>query len=720
MDRHRTHGDHAAELSALRRRIEELEAAGGRQATNIRFLDAMERVNTVMQKSRDVDRLLTGVLDEMLSIFGCDRAWLLYPCDPDSPSWRVPMERTRAEWPGAFALGVEVPMDPTAQAVLVDALERDEPVAFGGSSGRPVPADSARAFHIRSQLVMAVYPKTDRPWLLGIHHCARDHNFTEEEQAIFQGLCRRVGDSLGTLLILRDLRESEGRFRTLVEHAPEAIVVLEPTGRFVDANANAARLFRMDLPRLLEIGVLDVSPPRQPDGRSSEEAAREHIERAVSGEEQPFEWTHLDAVGREIICEVRLVRLGAGERPLIRGSVIDITERLAIERQLRELQKMEAVAELAGGVAHDFNNQLVAVLCYADMIAGMQLAPPRAVELARRIVRAAEEAANLTKQLLAFSRRSVLEPRVLDLNDTLKSMATLLRRLVGGRVDLSFDLSAAPALAKVDPHQLEQVLVNLVTNARDALVSGGHIRIGTALCELPDPRRPSLSDLPPGRYAALSVRDDGVGMDAQTRARVFEPFFTTKERGKGTGLGLSTAYGVIRQSGGTIVAESEPGAGSELTVYLPEAVGETPSDVTAGVALGGQGGTEVILLVEDNDTVAEATSRVLAGSGYRVVRARGGDEALERVRAGDPIDLLLTDVMMPGMDGVELSHRVRTMRSGLPVLFTTGYSAKAIERLSSSGQKVHLLQKPFAPRRLLEVVRAVLDEGETRDLDPGA
>ena len=697
------------ENTALRERLADAEAAGERRESTLRFLDVMDQVHSVMQGARSVDELLEAVLDEMLTVFGCDRAWLLRPCDPEAPSWRVPMERTRPEWPGAFAADVDFPMEQGGRALMREALACDLPLAFSAGSERPVPEESARAFHIRSQLIMAVYPKTDVPWLLGIHYCASHHEPTDEELVIFRGICRRVGDSLGTQITLRDLAESEQRFRTLVEHAPDAIVVADAAGRFVDANTNAARLFGMDLPTLLTKTVADVSPAVQPDGGASDTASVEWIARCLAGPACRFEWTHLGAVGREIPCEVRLAPFSPADG-LVRGSIVDISERVALEQQVRHLQKMEAVGELAGGVAHDFNNQLVVILGYVGMLRDLPGTPPRMRELVSRVERAAEDAANVTRQLLAFSRQTPLSLKIVDLSEVVRAMVPLLRRLVGGSISLSLEQAPGATLAVVDPAQFEQVVLNLVRNARDALPRGGHVRIGTTIRSEAQ-GEPDASDTPAYPCVAFTVEDDGDGMEPDVRARVFEPFFTTKEQGKGTGLGLSTAYGVVRQSGGTIRVDSEPGRGTTFTVLLPCAVGAAAPDSVdpRGSEPSPRSGHGTILLVEDIWAVGEVTRLILEDGGYTVQVAGDAEVALAELGTGRSFDLLLTDIVMPGMDGVELAARALERSAGLRVLYMTGYAAGATDRLTSGPGSPPVLHKPYSALQLLEAVRAVLN-----------
>ncbi|MEW5852316.1 MAG: PAS domain-containing protein [Myxococcota bacterium] len=373
------------------------------------------------------------------------------------------------------------------------------------------------------------------------------------------------------------------------------------------------------------------------------------------------------------------------------------------EEQLRHAQKMEAVGRLAGGVAHDFNNMLTAIISYTAMLTdALRPDDPLQTELGQ-IARAADRAAALTQQLLAFSRRQMLRPKVLDLGVVVNDLDDMLRRLIGEDVELVTSVEPRLGCVHADPGQMAQVLMNLVVNARDAMPRGGRITIGlrNVALEVDCP-----SGMVPGRYVSLVVSDTGVGMDQQTISRIFEPFFTTKEVGKGTGLGLSTVYGIVKQSGGEITVESAPGRGSRFQVYLPVVEREAEATVTPVVPSAGRPAT--ILLVEDEDLVRAATRDALRARGYTVLESRRGDEALRCCQEyGGSIDLVLSDVVMPGMDGRELVERLRTMRPGLRVLFMSGYTDVG-ERQHPPGA-AGLLRKPFTPQMLVEKIRQVLE-----------
>jgi PAS domain S-box-containing protein len=382
------------------------------------------------------------------------------------------------------------------------------------------------------------------------------------------------------------------------------------------------------------------------------------------------------------------------------------------EEQLRQSQKMEAIGQLAGGVAHDFNNLLTAILGYAELMT-MRLKPgdPVLRDVAE-IRKAAERASSLTRQLLVFSRKQMLSPRVLDLNAVVKQTESLLHRLIGEDVRLVSHLAPGLRPVRVDPSQLEQVLLNLAVNARDAMPRGGLLTIETQNVDLHEPLTVGAEALGPGRYVLLAVSDTGIGMDRDTRRRVFEPFFTTKEQGKGTGLGLSTVYGIVRQSGGHVWVYSEPGHGACFRIYLPQAdVPATSPAPDAGTAPRRAGhGTETVLVVEDEHAVRALTRQVLRLHGYDVLDASNGGEALAVAAAHDgPIHLLVTDVVMPGMTGPELAAKLQVARPETGVLFLSGYTAHAAVRGGMLQEGKDFLQKPFTPTDLAATVRAILD-----------
>ncbi|MGQ9698059.1 MAG: PAS domain S-box protein, partial [Armatimonadota bacterium] len=386
----------------------------------------------------------------------------------------------------------------------------------------------------------------------------------------------------------------------------------------------------------------------------------------------------------------------------------DVTDRVRLENELRESQKMEAVGRLAGGIAHDFNNLLTVIIATCDMLLRRLGQGHTEARLVRQVRDAGERAASLTRQLLAFSRKQVLEPRVLDLNAGLKRMEDMLRRLIGEHIVLR--MIGDPELwpVKADPSQIDQVVMNLVVNAKDAMPMGGELTIETKNVEVDESYTRRHAEIQPGPYVMLAVSDTGHGMDQETLSRVFEPFFTTKGVGKGTGLGLSTVYGIVKQSGGHIWCYSEPGKGTTFKVYLPRAA--EAAEAAAVRPAGVPGGTESILVVEDDSSVREVTCSLLRSLGYTVLEAKNAAEALELCRqAGSDLALMLTDVVMPEMSGRKLADAVGKLCPGLKVLYMSGYTDNTIVHHGVLDEGVQFVQKPFTRESLARKVREVLD-----------
>ena len=445
-----------------------------------------------------------------------------------------------------------------------------------------------------------------------------------------------------------------------------------------------------------------------PEDRAAVEKASQS---AVDGME-PYSLDHRivrpDGSVRWVHEQADAVRDESGQPVKMVGTVQDITERRQLEEQFLQSQKMEAIGQLAGGVAHDFNNLLTAILGYSDvLLSQLSEDDPMRGDL-EEIHKAGERAASLTQQLLAFSRQQRLEPKIIELNAIVANLQRMLGRLIGEDVTLITRLEPDLGLARADPGQLEQVILNLAVNSRDAMPDGGTLTIETRNVRLKNPLSIGRIAIEPGAYLLLLVSDTGIGMDAAIRARIFEPFFTTKEKGKGTGLGLATAYGVIKQSGGYIACDSEPGRGTTFRIYLPRHPGDAgiPPRPASRPPRRSLAATETVLLVEDEDGVRHLSRRLLETEGYRVLEASGGEEALA-LAAGHlgPIHLILTDVVMPGLNGPEVAARIVALRPEIRVLYMSGYTDTSLPRLAAQAP---LLQKPFTPEALADRVRELL------------
>ena len=407
---------------------------------------------------------------------------------------------------------------------------------------------------------------------------------------------------------------------------------------------------------------------------------------------------------------IRAVHSESGSVILHEGSVEDITERKSLEEQFRQAQKMEAVGKLAGGVAHDFNNLLTAIIGYCDLNLE-QLAPENPIRAdIEEIRKAGERASCLTQQLLAFSRKQVLQPRVLDVNSVVSEIQKMLQRLIGEDVQLQTVLDPALGRVKADPGQMEQILMNLSVNARDAMPDGGKVTIQTANVELDEQYARAHVAVNPGPYIMVAVSDTGCGMDRETQDRIFEPFFTTKNIGFGTGLGLSMVYGIVKQSGGSVWVYSEVGKGTTIKIYLPRVEGEVQEIERATSLVQLARGTETILLAEDDAGVRKLTNAVLTKVGYNVVEAVNGVAALSMCKNLEgEIHLLLTDMVMPEMNGPELVRQLAGMRPHMRVLHMSGYTPNAIVQHEVFEERMSFLQKPFTPSALAKKVREVLD-----------
>ncbi len=459
---------------------------------------------------------------------------------------------------------------------------------------------------------------------------------------------------------------------------------------------------------LSALGMVQAIAPDVPfifvSGTLGEEAAIEAVRSGATDYVLKHRLTRLVPAVRRAVNEAQAVRQRKEAEEALRKT----------EEQLRQAQKMEAVGRLAGGVAHDFNNLLTAIMGYGQLLQRRLPSGDPAFRDAEEIRRAAERAASLTRQLLAFSRQQILQPRVLDLNAAITDMHNMLRRLIGEDIELRTVPEQGLGHVKADPGQVEQVLMNLVINASDAMPAGGKLTIEAANVELDQAHARARQDVRPGPYVMLAVSDTDCGMDAATRGRIFEPFFTTKESGKGTGLGLSTVYGIIKQSDGHIDVYSEPGRGTTFKIYLPRVDESLSKAEPARAQLVLPEGAESVLVVEDDEAVRSAIRRTLQLCGYMVLEARDGAEALHLVgRQGLVLDLLVTDVVMPRMSGPELVIHVAAIRPELRVLYLSGYPDRAIihhDVLASAP----FLQKPFTPDALARKVREVLDYPQAR------
>jgi two-component system cell cycle sensor histidine kinase/response regulator CckA len=521
----------------------------------------------------------------------------------------------------------------------------------------------------------------------------------EAEQALRDSETRLRETVTELELIGQALRASEGRHRNLFENAPDGILVADSEGRYVDVNLAALAMLGYSRHELIGMMSADILARKE---SSRVDPALAEINQGI---EHRHEWQFRRKDGSKFDADVLATVMADGR---ILATVRDASERKRLEEQLRQSQKMEAVGRLAGGVAHDFNNSLGVILGYTELL--MRQAGEGQRGKLEQILKATKHASVLTRQLLAFSRKQIVDPRVLDLSALLSDVEQMVGRLIGEDIDLAIVPGAHLGQVKADPGQLEQVVINLCVNARDAMPDGGRLRIETANADVESGRATRNEPVPPGRYVMLAVSDTGCGIEEAILSKIFEPFFTTKEEGKGTGLGLAMVYGIVKQAGGYVWVHSEVGRGTTFQVYLPRLDEPIAASGVEETPLPSRG-WETILLVEDEGSLRAMAREMLEAHGYRVIEASGPDDAIDTVaRHPEPIHLLVTDVVMPRMNGRALAERLRTARPEMRVLYISGYTDDVIAHSGVLESGTLLLEKPFTALALLGRVRAALGD----------
>jgi signal transduction histidine kinase/DNA-binding response OmpR family regulator len=713
---------HQAAWDLSERRTE--EAAGLRR---MRELEALNDISKVLEQNLDLETVLQAAMGKVLETFGCDRAYLAQPYFPDENSLSVPFIASRQEFPGPKSGAVQ-PMLEFSRHIFPDVLKNPDPRIYRELPGVPGFASFGKAFGVQSMMVIDLKVSLGGTWVLGMQQCGFAREWTVEEQVLFKEVAFRISGALNNLLFHRNLRNSEERFRQLAERMEiilegigDAIFVLDPEGGIEYLNPAAATMLGYDLPKdVYDLAKSpDVAAARLAVSLSDEEGnpiPREKVPTslALQGIEAPPVLIRYrknkDAPEKWIISRARPIKDGNGAIQFVVAIVQDVTEIRNSESELRQSQKMEAIGRLAGGIAHDFNNLLTAINGYSEVGLGMAGEDNPLRPLLKEILDAGTRAASLTNQLLAHSRKQILMPKILDMNGTLRNMQSMLTRIIGEDMDLAMLLHDDGSLIKADPGQIEQVILNLAVNARDAMPTGGKVTLESKVVNIDKGHVDVGEPIPPGRYFRLCVSDTGHGMSKSVRDHIFEPFYTTKPINKGTGLGLSTVYGIVKQSGGYISVYSEPHFGATFKIYFPLAgdAGTPPlalsREMPSIASLG-----ETILLVEDEGVVRKLTETILTGLDYRVLAASSGEIALDMARRHQGnIDLLLTDVVMSGIGGQDLALELRKTRPGVPVLYMSGYTDDAIVRHGVLESTANFIQKPFSPRILSQKVREAL------------
>ena len=564
------------------------------------------------------------------------------------------------------------------------------------------------------RLEASVARMTDRPESRGVWRHVRKNGSALQAEIVAHALL--FNGRAAFLVVANDvterhraaeaLRRSEERYRRLVHEAPYGIELSTLDGRMLDANPAVAHMLGYDRPEeLIGSDILDLYA--DPADR---ELGLRQLHAAGYARMDRLQWKRRDGRLITVRFSGRLVRESEHEEPYIETIIEDVTDRLRLEEQFHQAQKMEAIGRLAGGIAHDFNNLLTVILTTTELLLDEQAAEtPLRAEL-QDIYRSAQRGADLTRQLLAFSRRQVLSIHPLSVNELVVGIERMLRRLLGEDVETRVVTSAAADIARADAGQLEQVLLNLAVNARDAMPHGGCLTIETSHVDLTEAVTERHFEIPPGAYVAIAVSDTGEGMSREVQAHLFEPFFTTKPRDRGTGLGLATVYGIVKQLGGYIWCYSEPGKGTTFKIYLPRVDDAPRTPLGGGARRDDVRGTETVLIAEDEDGIRALLTRTLQSRGYTVLAGANGEEALALARSHTgPVDLLVTDVVMPGMSGPELAKEVVARHPEARVLFLSGYTDEAVVAHGLATGQTAFLQKPFTHNVLLGKVREVIE-----------
>lgn len=534
---------------------------------------------------------------------------------------------------------------------------------------------------------------------------SKNIRYGERDKEILTFVARQLASAVEIKRNEQALRRSEARYRSLVQSSVYGIYRSSLEGRFLDVNP--ALITMLGYSSAEEVLILD--PEKDVFANADEHSHLiEEFRRTGRLDGIEVKWKRKDGSSITVRISGRAVSSSDEPADVLEAIAEDVTDRRALEDQFRQAQKMEAVGRLAGGVAHDFNNLLMVISGYAEVILAKLPANHPLHEKGKAIQQAADRATTLTRQLLAFSRKQLLELKVVDVNAIVRDMERLLRPLIGENVELVTVLAPQAPHTRADAGQLEQVLMNLVVNAKDAMPTGGNLTIQTQATVIDDIHRGGQQFIRPGNYVMLSVSDTGMGMDKETQSRIFEPFFTTKEKGKGTGLGLSTVYGIVKQSGGYVIVQSEKGRGTTFHIYLPQVQGAVePHPVPAPDAA--LGGSETVLLVEDEESVRQLVRDTLEAKGYKVLEADSGEAGIETAsRHEGRIDLVITDIVMPGMSGREMVKRLAQTRPATRVLYLSGYSEDAVVNEGSVESGTAFLQKPFSLQSLARKVRELL------------
>ncbi|MEJ2157425.1 MAG: PAS domain S-box protein, partial [Desulfobacteraceae bacterium] len=798
---------------------------------NLKFFENMDKVNRAIQQNNDIEQMMSDVLDVVLSVFESDRAWIVYPCDPDAATWQAPMERTKPEFPGALALGLDVPMDPDVVRVYRTVLSSPDPIGFGPGNEQPLPKDVANRFHEQSQLSMAIYPKIDKPYMFGIHQCSRPRVWSQEDRRLLREIGRRLEDALTTLLMHRNLRDSEERLRRIIENTGAGYFWIDLDGTFQSVNASWLRMHgyttadeiierhysatQVDtdleqaqtiVERIMSgktitadefsrrckdgsvgyhsfsanpvikegkiIGVegflIDITRRKRaeealrdsekkyrammesfadplyicsPDFtvkymnpamimRTGRDATGERCHFALHGLEKKCDWCVFDKAASGEILEMNIksplderhyrvtnmpIRNADGtvSKMTIYRDITDylhaVKEKEDAQAQLAQAQKMESIGNLAGGIAHDFNNILSSIIGFTELALEETPKGSDVEDSLQEVYSAGKRAKDLVRQILAFARQSDEKRAPILPGKVAKEVLKFIRSTIPTTIEIRLDLDS-DAWIMGNATQLHQVLMNLCTNAAYVMEDSGGV-LGVSLTDVAVDIKAPLIGMRKGQYVEIKISDTGTGIAPDMIGSIFEPYFTTKGPGEGTGMGLAMAQGIIESYGGRITVESALGKGTTFSIYLPATKKGSAHGVDAPAAL--QNGTERILFVDDELSIAKMGSQMLERMGYSVTTRTSSVEALELFKVKpDAFDLVITDMTMPNLTGDKLAIELMKIRPDIPVILCTGYSRKIADETASEIGIKAFAYKPMVKADLAKTIRKVLEEAK--------
>jgi PAS domain S-box-containing protein len=683
--------------------ISERKQTEENRLAQLRFLEHMDRIERSIADAEILEDTMESVLATSLSIFDSDRAWLMYPCDPEASVCKVLVEITRPEYPGAFELGRDIQVTAQLADDFKTALTNKGPLIHHPEQGLPLP-DAAVEYSVKSSMNSVLFPKIGKPWLCGLSQCSHARIWTEEDQRLFQEVGNRISEVLNTLLLMQNLRQSEERYRTLFEESTDAILIVKPEGEVIAANPSCEQIFGFSRDDLVGSDVIELYCNHR-----DRQKFRSGLER--NGYVRDFEWRVRRKDGSERVC---LLSSAAWKdehgATMAHFSIVrDVTDVRRLERKLRHSQKMEAVGTLAGGIAHDVNNLLQVMLGQADMLLRRGALDEKSTRSVGAIRQSALNGADLVRRILAFSRETEAEMTPVNLSEEVLRIQRLLQRTISRMINIEMNLEDGLWLISADPSQLEQVILNLAVNAKDAMPDGGRLVFETRNETLREEYSRLHPEVKPGKYVLMTVHDSGQGIDKETLDRIFEPFFTTKQPGEGTGLGLSMVFGMVKSHGGHISCYSEVGVGTTFRIYFPVAELDLPTAVADTMEMAA-GGTETLLLVDDEEPVRTLGAEMLELAGYTVLTAASGREALETYgQHKNEISLVILDLVMPEMGGKRCLGELLGIDPEAKVLIASGFSAEGPTKNALESGATGFIGKPFDLKRILLAVRKSLD-----------